>query len=778
MKRRKFLNIAGSLLIAAGAVSVDGCGGGDSSNSNGGQNQDDLIKSVEKDSLIIKEVKEVVASFRGSGNRELDARDLLTKIEKIPGVKKIAVDDEHETFLIITESGTTYGSHLWIDSIREDTFNKVVPRIGSPKFLKKSFLSPERSVPMSGKAYVLSGFSNPNWSIGGEYSVASYVAGILAEAGYDVEVANTSVELLQNLSECDVLYLAGHGINRHYSFWTSLGGLLGPYGTINAISISTPYSISMQITLQRLFSFIGDDTEMRIFSSKYGNKEFTEFYVTQNFFKNRTPRLSLRSNGMLYVDACSLGSAASGPLKDIFKLKGATVIAGWDNDVQIADAHLAGCWFFDRLAGLNMYSPSPEIKQYLVSVGKNPDIYDPESSLQRPYDWEALKEDMSTRNPRLDEYPSRLPGQRTELKFFRLKEADDKTTSFYQLNPSLLQIQQLPIGGKVTLNGVFGGASLAGMYAGTSSIPSSTAKLVGLSHTGDVVFRADCKGGDYFLKKPESGVERENWEFVYGTSLQSIPFGFLTAQIPEDFVGSLVVALPDGRQSNKRYLNEWRCMFTFTTENRSVLPSDESKIEIHCILRGDVAPVRLFPGAAKNSPIPPYTEIPNPRYVAGPLSATRQSSGEITYVTPGAYYENTEPEVRIVPLPIQLALSEDGYVGYSDEELRSQLPSKAAPNFSLIATDSSEGSNNIYGENRKYKVILKLPALSPEETENGENGTTIEFLIPLEFNVEGALVGATHQITSSGITGRLQWQTTTARFPISEQSDAARSVHL
>ena len=218
----------------------------------------------------------------------------------------------------------------------------------------------------------------------------------------------------------------------------------------------------------------------------------------------------------MYLDVCKVGRSAA--LLDAFSNRSASITIGWNDFVKVGDAYYSTIWLFDRLAGRNKAFP----------IYPN---FGPETTPQRPFDFESLKADMQSRNPRLDHFgPYTDPDNGRSFYTDMVFRAN--TGEPHQLLPSIYNLQVVP-GDLMFIRGQIGNSVgevfLDGQPAAIQPYVNDPAK-------------------PFWYEKaltPDEVVQK-------GTTTD----GGCMVKIPRSFAGPVWVQ-KDGRKSNVRYLNLW-----------------------------------------------------------------------------------------------------------------------------------------------------------------------------------------------------------------------------
>ena len=212
MKRRKFLNIAGGLVIGTNAGLLAGCGGGrgsitspgsngnsggnNSSGNGGGSGGGAVDFSATRNAL--DKIKLIDSSTFNSSEEHRRA------VEQIEGITS-AIAFEGDIFTVTDDGITVIVTGMPI------TIPSGIP---DQSRISRAKATLTRSLPTSPKAVLFNGFSDAGGSgasAGGVWSVSDIIKSFLEEAGYQVEHRVSRIDDLMQPFDCGVLYLSGHG---------------------------------------------------------------------------------------------------------------------------------------------------------------------------------------------------------------------------------------------------------------------------------------------------------------------------------------------------------------------------------------------------------------------------------------------------------------------------------------------------------------------------------------------------------------------------------------
>jgi hypothetical protein len=268
----------------------------------------------------------------------------------------------------------------------------------------------------------------------------------------------------------------------------------------------------------------------------------TNFAVGAEFIREY---MTFAENSIVYIDACE---SAHPHLKQAFLDKGASLYVGWTMAVTDSAAVLVSRFFFDRMLGGNRFAR------------ENPN--------QRPFDWQAVLQNMKERgihlHPAYDANGKQIGN--TEIQFF------PGNGNFGILTPTIRFLTVAEGLEELHIDGIFGN-------------PPADDRRVTIDGT-EVTIKS-WESGKIVVELPRSGAGSAG-DVVVGVKGSAGLLGSLTY-----------------RESNKVQLTEWRgaLHYTYTIGGQNGLKHTAT---LNIQIRGDISSHRDKPGETPHEPIIPF----------------------------------------------------------------------------------------------------------------------------------------------------------------------------
>jgi hypothetical protein len=196
------------------------------------------------------------------------------------------------------------------------------------------------------------------------------VAGALRSKNYQVKtVYNMTVEDIMNFPQCSVLLLSSHS---------------SPFAFPPMFCVYTATPVTDLRVLQYSLEIVQNKLA---FYHKVSEDKWFHFAFTS---KGAEAWMKFKKDAFVLLDTCRGGNAVSADFRNALLNNGASVVAGWTWRSFNGMSAVTHSYLFDRMLGANLLDPG-----LITSDTPVPPKEDPR---QRPFTWEALKNDMAAKN--------------------------------------------------------------------------------------------------------------------------------------------------------------------------------------------------------------------------------------------------------------------------------------------------------------------------------------------------------------------------------------------
>jgi hypothetical protein len=353
-----------------GGVSPAGGGGGTGGGGSGASGGGTAAITWTQRNAVMDATGAMLAKMSPTGDRDAQNAQLAAYAKTLAGVKD-AIVLEDRIVTVVFQDGTQYGimNNLILTGSRGEPLQSRAAGVAArpPQFSTRSVGSasgvntPTRvegfpDLPQSSKAVVMKALG-ADWNFGND---ADRIQNLLNDGKYQVQRLDPTLENLSTLAGAGVVYYCTHGgwyyrhtdHERSFVLWTTT---------------PAPRKESEYTPQQKAWYDAGMIEPMQaMYGWDHGTPiEYRRWAITEQFIQKYW---KLDRNSIVVFDACQ---SADYTLARVMK-NVCSAYLGWDNNINLAKPSL---YLFDRLLGANSYLP--------------------EDPKQRPFDLEAVLDDMA-----------------------------------------------------------------------------------------------------------------------------------------------------------------------------------------------------------------------------------------------------------------------------------------------------------------------------------------------------------------------------------------------